>query len=244
MKRIHQITSLGLMLAFGLLMACQVTAQKQMEYLDRGVVATTNEEGQVFISWRLLGTETDDLGFNVYRQKGGQEAEKLNSSPLISGTNFTDKSPLSGSDVRYFVRAVESGKEQEASKAVSVWEENYLSVPLKTPEGYSPNDLSVGDLNGDGQYELIVHMTGRGHDNSHDGYTDDPIFHAYTLEGEFLWEINLGKNIREGAHYTQFIVVDMDGDGRAELLLMAPKMAKERSLVTPMPTGEMNKAGY
>ena len=43
-----------------------------------------------------------------------------------------------------------------------------------------------------------------------------PIFQAYKVDGTFLWEINLGKNIREGAHYTQFMVYDLDGDGIAE----------------------------
>ena len=68
------------------------------------------------------------------------------------------------------------------------------------------------------RYELIVHMTGKGQDNSHTGFTDPPIFQAYTLDGKFLWEINLGKNIREGAHYTQFMVYDLDGDGIAEIV--------------------------
>ena len=58
--------------------------------------------------------------------------------------------------------------------------------------------MSVADLDGDGCYELIVHQTGKGHDNSHSGLTDEPIFQAYRLDGTLLWEINLGKNIREG----------------------------------------------
>ena len=71
----------------------------------------------------------------------------------------------------------------------------------------------LDDLDGDGAYEIILHQAGKGHDNSHNGITDPPIFQAYTLSGEFLWQINLGKNIREGAHYTQFMVYDLDGDG-------------------------------
>ncbi|HEY7089844.1 MAG TPA: rhamnogalacturonan lyase, partial [Tepidisphaeraceae bacterium] len=90
--------------------------------------------------------------------------------------------------------------------------------PLKTPPGYSPNDCSAADLDGDGEYELVVHMTGRAHDNSQGGPTDPPIFQAYKLDGTMLWEINLGPNIREGAHYTQFLVYDFDGDGRAEMI--------------------------
>jgi len=74
----------------------------------------------------------------------------------------------------------------------------------------------VGDLDGDGEYEIVLHQTGVSHDNSQSGITDEPIFQAYKLDGTLLWRINLGKNIREGAHYTQFMVYDLDGDGRAE----------------------------
>jgi rhamnogalacturonan endolyase len=92
-----------------------------------------------------------------------------------------------------------------------------VSVPLQTPQGYSPNDASVGDLDGDGEYEIVLHQVGRGRDNSQAGTTTEPILEAYKLDGTFLWRINLGKNIREGAHYTQFMVYDLDGDGRAEV---------------------------
>ena len=94
----------------------------------------------------------------------------------------------------------------------------YLSIPIQTPAGYHANDCSVGDLDGDGEYEIVVHMVGRGRDNSQGGTTTEPIFHAYKLDGTRLWSINLGKNIREGAHYTQFMVYDFDGDGRAEMV--------------------------
>ncbi len=93
----------------------------------------------------------------------------------------------------------------------------YLSVPLQTPVGYSPNDASVGDLDGDGEYEIVLHQAGRGRDNSQAGVTDAPVLQAYKLDGTLLWTINLGKNIREGAHYTQFMVYDLDGDGKAEV---------------------------
>jgi len=79
-----------------------------------------------------------------------------------------------------------------------------------------PNDASVGDLDGDGEYEIILHQSPRGRDNSQGGITGEPIFEAYRLDGTFLWRIRLGKNIREGAHYTQFMVYDLDGDGKAE----------------------------
>ena len=93
----------------------------------------------------------------------------------------------------------------------------YLEVPLKTPAGYTPGDTSAGDLDGDGEYELVVHMTVRGGITAQAGFTDPPILHAYKTDGTHLWTIHLGRNIREGAHYTQFMVYDLDGDGRAEV---------------------------
>ena len=94
----------------------------------------------------------------------------------------------------------------------------YLSLPLQTPDGYAPNDASAADLDGDGEYDIVLHQVGRGKDNSHNGETDPPILQGYKLDGTLLWTINLGRNIREGAHYTQFMVYDLDGDGRAEMV--------------------------
>ena len=206
-----------LLLGFGLLWQTEVVqAQRQMEYLDRGVVAVQQEDGNVFVSWRMLGTDPENVAFNLYRVTDGKKAVKLNAAPLTQSTNFQDSKADQKKANSYFVKPIINGKELEASQVVDVWKQNYLTIPLKTPKGYSPNDASVGDLDGDGEYEIVVHMTGRSRDTSHEGFTDEPIFHAYTMEGELLWTINLGKNIREGAHYTQFIVIDMDGDGKAE----------------------------
>uniref|UniRef100_UPI00286B22EA rhamnogalacturonan lyase n=1 Tax=Armatimonas sp. TaxID=1872638 RepID=UPI00286B22EA len=136
---------------------------------------------------------------------------KLTPKPLTGATCFVDTEAPKGA--RYTVQAGSGGQ----SKPVTLSEAPYLNIALRTPAGYSPNDCSVGDLDGDGSLELVVHMTGRAKDNSQAGTTDPPILQAYKLEGTFLWEVNLGKNIREGAHYTQFLVYDFDGDGKAEL---------------------------
>ncbi|GAB3648450.1 rhamnogalacturonan lyase [Echinicola sediminis] len=189
---------------------------RQMEHLDRGLVALPAQEGKTFVSWRILGTEPEDIAFNLYRGTAEGKAEKINSHPIEKASSYLVDSP-NGAEERYEVRALINGEEQASSQASRPWENAYLSLPLKTPEGYTPNDASVGDLNGDGQYEIVLHQTGKSHDNSHRGLTDPPILQAYTLAGEMLWEINLGKNIREGAHYTQFMVYDLDGDGKAEV---------------------------
>ena len=196
------------------------TAQKQMEYLNRGVYAANMGSGKVFISWRLLGNEPADIAFNVYRTTLGKLI-KLNSKPLLMGTNFTDETADSTQKNTYSVRPIVKGKEIKGDQPFDLLSggQPFLSIPLRTPAGYTPNDISVGDVDGDGAYELIVHQTGRGRDNSQSGVTDPPIFQCYKLNGTFLWEINLGKNIREGAHYTQFMVYDLDGDGKAEIAM-------------------------
>ncbi|MES2775278.1 MAG: rhamnogalacturonan lyase [Bacteroidota bacterium] len=192
-------------------------AQHHMEWLDRGVVAV-RDSAKVFVSWRLLGTEAEDIAFNLYRTTDGKTT-KLNSKPLAQETSFTDDSTDPSKEYSYAVSAVVKTKELEKSKpfVLRANSKNYLSIILQNPKGYAPNDLSTGDLDGDGEYEIIVHQTGRGRDNSQAGLTDPPIFQAYKLDGTLLWEINLGRNIREGAHYTQFIVFDLDGDGKAEI---------------------------
>ncbi|WP_181306075.1 rhamnogalacturonan lyase [Rufibacter sp. XAAS-G3-1] len=211
-------TSLGkaLFLFLVLQYAGQAVAQRQMEYLDRGVVAVRTGADSVYVSWRLLGTEPDNIAFNVYRTTGKSKAVKLNKTPITQSTNYVDTKVDVTQPTTYFVKPVLNGKEQNMSELVEVWAQNYLSIPLKTPQGYTPNDASVGDLDGDGKYEVILHQAGQGRDTPSRGFTDEPIFQAYKLDGTLLWTINLGKNIREGAHYTQFIVIDLDGDGKAE----------------------------
>jgi len=114
----------------------------------------------------------------------------------------------------YFVRPVVNGREQAVSASFTLAANGpvrqYLSIPLKTPEGYSPNDASVGDLNGDGEYEIVVHQVARGRDNSQAGTTTEPILEAYQLDGTMLWRINLGRNIREGGPCPRSQFVESD----------------------------------
>ncbi|RQO73707.1 hypothetical protein DBR40_12905 [Pedobacter sp. KBW01] len=199
-----------------------IFAQRQLEKLGRGVIAVRQNKDSVYVSWRVLGTDPDDIAFNLYRKTGNSEAIKLNHDPITQSSNFIDAGVKFGQANSYFVKPVLKGHESEASKAFTLAAnqpiQQYLTIPLKTPAGYIPNDVSVGDLDGDGEYDIVLHQTGRGRDNSSNGLTDPPIFQAYKLDGTFLWEINLGKNIREGAHYTQFMVYDLDGDGIAEMV--------------------------
>lgn len=218
MKMIHKLFQ---SLLFVTLMCSTVNlfAQRQMENLNRGVVAINQGGGKAFVSWRLLGTEPTDLGFYVYRVSGTEKAVLLNSSPITGATNLIDEAVDFTKDNTWFVTTKKKSMEAKDSYTLKANSpiQNYISIPVRTPDGYSPNDVSTGDLDGDGEYELVVHMTGRAIDNPSNGISGIPILQAYQLDGTFMWEINLGVNIREGAHYTQFMVADLDGDGKAEV---------------------------
>jgi len=203
MKRI--ITTLCL-----LALAAFCYGQYQMEYLTRGVVAVRTGTDN-FVSWRWLGTE-DDITFNLYRN-----GTKVNSAPL-KVTNYTDKDvPASAS---YAVTAVVKGLEQAPSEPVKTWGTNYLSVPLQKPgSDYVANDCSVGDVDGDGVYEILLKWDpANAKDPSQSGVTGNVFIDCIQLDGTRLWRIDMGRNIRAGAHYTQMAFYDFDGDGKAEFM--------------------------
>lgn len=209
-----------------------------MERLDRGVVAVHQPDGKVFVSWRLLASDPENTAFNVYRTTaplpprpgpggGGPPRPpepatvRLNDAPLTGPTWLVDSRANLERETSYSVRAILDGQEGGPSAAYRLPAGApplpYHSIPISTPEGYTPNDASLGDLDGDGRYEIILKQEQRPRDNSQAGPTGLTLLQAYTLDGRLLWTINLGKNIREGAHYTMFMVADLDGDGRAEV---------------------------
>ena len=195
--------------------------QRTMETLGRGTIAIPQADGQVYLGWRLLATDPEGVAFVVDRSTDGAPPVRLTPGPILDSTNLVDPgAPLDRSNA-YVVTPVLNGRDLPPG-APFVLKANaprrqYLEISLQTPPGYAPNDASAADLDGDGEYEIILHMAGRGRDNSQDGPTDPPILHAYKLDGTLLWSIHLGRNIREGAHYTQFLAFDLDGDGRAEV---------------------------
>ena len=193
----------------------------QREKLNRGVVAMRSKSGKTYVSWRTLSSDKVGEPFDVFRN-----GEKINQQPLTkSGTFIEDKHPMDG-DITYEVRGGGiNGKYTLKADAPF----GYISIPLEKPQGgvtpagesyeYSANDASIGDVDGDGQYEIFLKWDpSNSKDNSHEGYTGNVFIDCYTLEGKRLWRIDLGKNIRAGAHYTQFMVYDFDGDGKAEMI--------------------------
>jgi len=185
------------------------------------VVAVRTSANSVFISWRLLGNDDPSTGFNIYRG-----TTKLNTNPITGATNYSDNT---AADNVYSVKPVVNGVELASTDSANVWSQFYKEIPLHLPTGgttpdgvaytYTANDCSVGDVDGDGEYEIILKWDpSNSKDNSQSGYTGNVYLDAYKLNGDFLWRIDLGKNIRAGAHYTQFMVYDFDGDSKAEIV--------------------------
>lgn len=193
---------------------------RRMEYLDRGLVAVKTETS-VFISWRWLGTESAETKYNLYKN-----GTLVNKEPL-NATNYNDINPSDNAE--YQVAPVVGGVEGEKSAQVKVMAQNYFDIPITAPEGgsiqgeeytYSANDASAADLDGDGQYEIILKWDpSNSKDSATTGFTGPCIIDAYKMDGTRMWRIDLGPNIRAGAHDTQFMVYDFNGDGKAEIAL-------------------------
>ena len=234
------LTTIGMILMTAMPTTAQTNydySKLQREQLNRGVVAVRTEDGKVAVSWRTLMSDPKSQPYDVYRN-----GEKLNTKPLTTGgTFFIDEQPLQ-TDATYEVRGGGSSGKWLLKADAPI---GYLTIPLQKPEGgkvpvmqqlppqgrrpfrwrddgsyqYTANDASVGDVDGDGQYEIFLKWEPtNARDNSHDGYTGPVLIDCYRLDGTRLWRIDLGRNIRAGAHYTQFMVYDFDGDGRAEMM--------------------------
>lgn len=195
--------------------------ERDAEYLDRAPVAVSTADG-TYIGWRMLGLDPESITFNVFR-----DGVKVNEEPLSGSTNLLD--PDGTSESRYRVQAITGDSAHWATDEFGVWDQSYLDVPLNKPAdaytkdgqpySYRAGDASVGDVDGDGQLEIVLLWTPtNAKDNSHAGYTGNVFVDAYEMDGTQLWRIDLGHNIRAGAHYTQLMVFDLDSDGRAEVV--------------------------
>lgn len=200
----------------------------QVEELDRGLVAANTGKGML-ISWRSLATDETNTSFKLY--KNGELLAEISSD---AATNYLDGSGTA--EDKYTIETYEgTSKVHNAEYATVFGTKNsgqsgaYFDIPLDVPEQltmpdgttctYLPNDASVGDADGDGEYEIFLKWDpSNSQDNSKNGYTGNVYIDCYKLDGTKLWRIDLGKNIRAGAHYTQFMVYDYDGDGISELV--------------------------
>jgi fibronectin type 3 domain-containing protein len=195
--------------------------KRMMETLDRGLVAIKTEDG-IFLSWRLNGYEYDkNIDFLLYRN-----GERITKDPITDSTNYLDKDGVPNDE--YTVKAVKDNKVERTGYTTKALETPYIPIaldkpePFTTPDGntyeYTAYDISVADLDGDGEYELVLKWMANPKDNSHKGYTGVYYIDAYKLNGTKMWRINLGVNIREGHHYCQLMVYDFNNDGKAEVI--------------------------
>lgn len=201
----------------------QVTPISQMEKLDRGLIVIPSGTSRI-LSWRMLGTDDEErTRFNILRNGEEIATDKYETfyKDYTAGNN-------------YQVVTLVDGVAVDTTAVVTPWKKNYLALQLDRPatgaQGgtYSPNDCSVGDVDGDGQYEIFVKWDpSTSKDNSQSDKTDKVFIDCYKLDGTKLWRIDLGVNIRAGAHYTQFQVYDFDGDGRAEMICKTAPGSKD-----------------
>jgi autotransporter-associated beta strand protein len=226
---------LTLMLAATLLWPGLAAAQRQMEHLNRGLVAVRKSTTQVYLSWRLFGDDPTALAFNLYRSANGGPPVKLNASPLTLTTDFTDApgaTNLANNTYAYWVKPVLNGSEQAASATATLPAaaavRQYLAIPLRTDPGpHGPYDTKfawVGDLDGDGDYDFVI-------DRLSTLGAHEQFLEAYTNDGGFLWRMAMGPNsINQYAYEPgasaisigdtdNVTVYDLNGDGRAEVMV-------------------------
>ena len=195
------------------------------EKLSRGLIGIPTEEGMYF-SWRMTLEDAAGLQFDLYRSSGGGAEVKVNKEPIDRTSDFLDRTVDYTVDNRWTLKAT--------TGEVAIWtrlkgeERNpYLSVPVCKPEDgeiagesftYTANDCSVGDLDGDGEYEIILKwFPSNSKRPPQRGFTGNTYLDAYKMDGTRLWRIDLGPNVRSGAATTNFLVFDFDGDGCAEI---------------------------
>ncbi|MFH1924516.1 MAG: silent information regulator protein Sir2 [Planctomycetota bacterium] len=197
-------------------------ALRMFEPLDRGLVARPVEGGKVYVGWRLLESDPEDVAFNVYRRTGDAEPVKLNEEPIRKTTDFVDTSASRGTGRGYFVRPVLDDKEGSPSEQVAVApaEEASPYVSLKLAGDHTFQKVGIADLDADGRYDFVVKQPNGNVDPYVHYWKPSPETYkleAYLHDGTFLWRHDLGWSIEQGIWYSPYVVYDLDGDGKAEV---------------------------
>lgn len=195
------------------------------EKLSRGLIGIPTEEGMYF-SWRMTLEDAAGLQFDLYRSSGGGAEVKLNKEPIDRTSDFLDRTVDYTVDNRWTLKAT-TGEVATWTRLKGEKRNPYLSIPVCKPEDgeiagesftYTANDCSVGDLDGDGEYEIILKWSPSNSKRPPQrGFTGNTYLDAYKMDGTRLWRIDLGPNVRSGAATTNFLVFDFDGDGCAEI---------------------------
>ena len=195
------------------------------EKLSRGLIGIPTEEGMYF-SWRMTLEDAAGLQFDLYRSSGGGAEVKLNKEPIDRTSDFLDRTVDYTVDNRWTLKAT-TGEVATWTRLKGEKRNPYLSIPVCKPEDgeiagesftYTANDCSVGDLDGDGEYEIILKWSPSNSKRPPQrGFTGNSYLDAYKMDGTRLWRIDLGPNVRSGAATTNFLVFDFDGDGCAEI---------------------------
>ena len=195
------------------------------EKLSRGLIGIPTEDGMYF-SWRMTLEDAAGLQFDLYRSSGGGAEVKLNKEPIDRTSDFLDRTVDYTVDNRWTLKAT-TGEVTTWTRLKGEERNPYLSVPVCKPEDgeiagesftYTANDCSVGDLDGDGEYEIILKWSPSNSKRPPQrGFTGNTYLDAYKMDGTRLWRIDLGPNVRSGAATTNFLVFDFDGDGCAEI---------------------------
>ena len=195
------------------------------EKLSRGLIGIPTEEGMYF-SWRMTLEDAAGLQFDLYRSSGGGAEVKVNKEPIDRTSDFLDRTVDYTVDNRWTLKAT-TGEVATWTRLKGEKRNPYLSIPICKPEDgeiagepftYTANDCSVGDLDGDGEYEIILKWSPSNSKRPPQrGFTGNTYLDAYKMDGTRLWRIDLGPNVRSGAATTNFLVFDFDGDGCAEI---------------------------
>ena len=184
------------------------------------------------ISWRLLKTDPSNIAFDIYKSVDGEAEVKLNEEPISNTTSWVDADiDVSKTNVYRVTLANQAETLCDYTFTSEMAEKFYheIRLNLNVPDAsitYSPDDIQLGDLDGDGELEIVVKREPYDGANMGVWFNGTTLLEAYKMDGTFLWQIDLGINIRSGSHYTSYILYDFDGDGLCEIAFRSSEGTK------------------